>query len=113
VRDRHGRIRKRPKWLAGDKGYSCRPVRRLLRRRGIRAVIPERSDQIAHRKGRPPAFDQQWYRSRSSVEQGIGWLKEHRAVATRHDKTAVAFQATVNIAIIRRYLRLLASRDRA
>jgi hypothetical protein len=46
-----------------DKAYSSRAIRTHVRRRGIRAVIPQPADQIAKRKqrgrsgGRPPAFD--------------------------------------------------------
>ena len=47
----------------GDKAYSSRAIRTLLRERGIGACIPEPDDQKGHRKrresrgGRPPAFD--------------------------------------------------------
>jgi hypothetical protein len=58
-----GRLRKRPAKLAGDKGYSYRSVRRLLRRRGIRSVIPSKSDQP-----RQPRFDRPAYRGRNRVE---------------------------------------------
>jgi hypothetical protein len=40
-----GRPRKRPAKLAGDKGYSYPSARRLLRRRGIRAVIPAKKSR--------------------------------------------------------------------
>lgn len=93
--------------IAGDKGYSYPRVRKYLRDRGIRAVIPERSDQKRHRRGRPPKFDHVTYRSRSSVEQCVGWLKEHRAVGTRYDKTAIAYQGMIKLAMTSRYFRLL------
>jgi transposase len=41
----------------------------------------------------------------------VGWLKENRRVGTRYDKLATSFLAFVNLAIIRRYLRLLAPDD--
>lgn len=47
-----GRPRRRPETVIADKAYSSRAIRTGLRRRGIRAVIPERSDQIANRKRR-------------------------------------------------------------
>lgn len=37
-----GRPRTRPDTVIGDKGYSTRKIRLDLRRRGIKAVIPER-----------------------------------------------------------------------
>ena len=50
-----GRPRKRPEQLAADKGYSYPSVWAELRRRGIGAVIPTRSDSVAGRgsTGRP------------------------------------------------------------
>jgi hypothetical protein len=44
-----GRPRIRPDAVAGDKGYSFPSLRRYLRRRGIRAVIPSKSDQPRQR----------------------------------------------------------------
>ena len=102
---RRGRPRCRPLRLAGDKGYSYPRVRAWLRRRGIKAVIPRRKDQRPD-DGRA-RFDKQTYRRRAVVEQCVGWLKECRAVATRFDKLAVNYLATVKLAMIQRYLRLL------
>ena len=102
---RRGRPRCRPVRLAGDKGYSYPRIRRWLRRHGIRAVIPRRKDQ---RPGdRRHRFDRDTYKRRAVVEQCVGWLKESRAVGTRFDKLAVNYLATVKLAMIQRYLRLL------
>jgi transposase len=91
--------------LAGDKGYSYPRIRRWLRRHGIQAVIPRRQDQRPD-DGRVK-FDRDAYKRRAVVEQCVGWLKESRALATRFDKLAVNYLATVKLAMIQRYLRLL------
>ncbi|WP_416136282.1 IS5 family transposase [Aquabacterium sp. A7-Y] len=100
-----GTVRQRPERVAGDKGYSHRRIRRWLRQRHIRAVIPERRDQVARRRGRPPQFDAQQYRRRNVVERCVGWLKEARAVATRFEKLALHYLGTIKLAMIRRCLR--------
>jgi transposase len=106
IRRHNGRVRTRPRAVAGDKGYSYARVRRYLRRRKIKGVIPTRKDQR-----RRPEFDKESYRRRNVVERCISWLKECRALATRFDKLAVNFLATVKLAILQRYLRTLAPHD--
>lgn len=106
VQSGHGRPRKRPKRLAGDKGYSTRAVRAWCRKHHVQAVIPERSDQIEQRKRRPgrkPVFDREQYRRRNIVERAVGWLKNQRRIATRSEKLAVHFEAMITIALVARY----------
>lgn len=96
-----GRPRTTPTALLGDKAYSSRGTRTLLRSRGIKAVIPEPSDQIGHRKrrgragGRPPALDTVAYKGRNVVERGFNTFKQWRALATRYDKLALTYRAGV------------------
>lgn len=111
VKRRNGRERGRPRRLAGDKAYSCPRIRRWLQERGIEAVIPLRADE--RRYAEDDGFDKETYRRRSVVECCVSWLKECRAVGTRYDKLATSYMATVKLAMIERYLRILDSSDRA
>ena len=106
-----GRPRTRVAHLTGDKAYSSRANRAALRARRIRHTIPEREDQKANRArrgargGRPPGFDRVRYRTRNQVERLMNRRKQFRAVATRFDKLAVRYQATVCVADIFIWLR--------
>lgn len=94
-----GRPRTRPERIRADKAYSSRAIRTGLRRRGITAVIPEPSDQSAHRRrrgsrgGRPPRFDATDYKGRNVIERGFNTVKQWRGLATRYDKLALTYRA--------------------
>jgi transposase len=87
-----------------------RAIRAELRRRGIAAVIPEPSDQIAHRKrhgskgGRPPAFDTADYEGRNVIERGFNNTKQWRGLATRYDKLATAYRGAAILRAITPWL---------
>ena len=90
--------------LLADKAYAHNSTRSHLRKQRISHTIPQRSDQIAHRKakgprgGRPPAFDALLYRHRNTVERGFNRLKHWRGVATRYDKYALTYLGGVTLA---------------
>ena len=110
-----GRPRTRPDMLRGDKAYSSRATRQNLRRRGIKAVIPEPRDQQQHRRnrgsrgGRPVGLDAEAYRGRNVVERCFNRLKNARRVATRYDKTAESFLGFIDITSIRLWFRHLST----
>ncbi|PYC66998.1 hypothetical protein C7C46_30810 [Streptomyces tateyamensis] len=98
-----GRPRTRPDAIAGDKAYSSRANRAYLRRRRIRAVIPEKADQAANRRkkgsrgGRPVTHDADLYKDRNTVERCINKIKEWRGLATRYDKTPDSYLAGLHL----------------
>ena len=114
-----GRPRTRPSRLLADKAYSNRAIRSHLRRRRIKATIPEKSDQQKARLtkgsagGRPPAFDTEAYKRRNTVERTNNKLKAFRAVAMRTDKREFVFNGTVDVASIKIWLRHPAKQDSA
>lgn len=101
-----GRPRSRPDRVIADKAYLHPSTRTLLRKRGIRTVIPQRSDQIAHRTskgsagGRPPGFDPDIYWLRNVVERAFNRLKQWRGIATRYDKKARNYRAAILLAAV-------------
>ena len=108
-----GRPRTRPERVLGDKAYSSRGTRQLLRDKRIKTVIPQPSDQFAHRKrrgtagGRPPSFDAQTYRGRNVVERSFNDHKQWRGLATRYDKLAAIYRGGVVLRAITIWLRQL------
>lgn len=99
-----GPVRTRPERVLADKGYPSKKNRAWLRSRGIKATIPERADQVAHRRkyrGRPIDFGQQQrerYKGRNVVERCFNTLKQWRGIATRSEKTAVSYAAGIALA---------------
>lgn len=102
-----GRPRTRPAHVIAGRAYSSRMIRGHLRGRQIPHTIPERRDQAGHRLrpgstgGRPPAFDRDHHKHRHKTACRIGLLKQARAMATRNDKLAIRYEATVHLAVIR------------
>lgn len=93
-----GRIgrRRTPRRITGDKGYTGRPVQRLLRRRHIGAVIPRFSTE----RQQGVRFDRDAYQARNVVERSINRRKQYRGIATRYDKLARRFNAGVTFVAI-------------
>lgn len=93
----------RPQKMAGDKAYRAKHIRERLRDEQIEDVIPAQKNEA------PVALDEEAYKLRNFVERLIGWLKHWRAVATRYDKLARNYAATLTVALIERSLRATAA----
>lgn len=110
-RPQGGHPRTRPDHLRGDTAYSPRRNRRYLRRCQVKHTIPKPRDQRANHKrcgsrgGGPTGFDNEIYTRRNEVEHTANRLKNHRAIATRHDERTYVFCGTVTVDAIRLWLR--------
>ena len=91
-RSGQGRPRIRPERVAGDKGYSSPSVRCYLRGRQIGVIIPTKANESPD-----TTFDREAYRERNAVERLINRLKQHRRVATRHEKRARHYLAMLTL----------------
>lgn len=106
-----GRPRTRPDALLGDKAYSSRANRDLLRAKRVTTVIPQPSDQISNRLrrgsagGRPPSFNVTTYKARNVVERSFNDHKQWRGLATRYDKLANVYRGGVVLRTIVIWLR--------
>ena len=81
--------------LLGDKAFDADWLRTDLDARGAVAVIPPKTNRKA-----TIAYDRAMYRWRHLIENFFAKLKEFRAVATRYDKTADAYQGLLLFAAI-------------
>ena len=70
----------RPKRLIADKAYDAMSLRRWLKRRRIRAVIPSLATRTF-----PFPLDRKAYKRRNVIERMWGRLKNWRRIATRYE----------------------------
>lgn len=97
--------RRRPTYLLADRAYGVDRIRRYLRQRGIKAVIPNKAipkGRKRRKRGPNPKVDPVLYAKRNVIERLFGWLKHSRRFATRFEKKASHFLAMVKLACIRR-----------
>jgi transposase len=76
--------------LLGDKAYDSAELRQELEQRGTKPVIPNRSN-----RKRPFRFSKRLYKLRWRVEAAFNRLKDFRRIATRYDKLARNYLASV------------------
>lgn len=112
-RHRRGRPRTRPDAVLADRAYATGVIRSELRRRAIKAVIPDKRDQAAagkrrgSRGGGPPGLDTEAYKRRNVVERFFSLAKQWRGIATRHDKLAITYRAGGSLYATLSWIRLL------
>ena len=78
------------KRLLGDRAYDSAELRQWLEKRGTKAVVPNK----VNRK-QPFTFDRTSYKQRHHIENAFCRLKDFRRIATRYDKLARNFLASV------------------
>ncbi len=81
---------KTAKKLLGDKAYDSEELRLWLKDRGTNAVVPNRSN-----RKQPFSFDKKSYKQRHRIENAFCRLKDFRRIATRYDRLARNFLASV------------------
>jgi transposase len=101
VHGRHGRPRRRPRKLFGDRAYHSREGRRELRRRGIQAKIAPPGSPHGSGLGR-----QRWV-----VERTIAWLHQHRRLRVRYERRDDIHEAFLAIGCSLICLKLLRAQE--
>ena len=87
--------------LLADRGYDSDSLRKVLDAKGITPVIPGRKNRLILIE-----YDVHVYKERNAVERFFGRIKEYRRIATRYDKTAIMFKASLTLASIIMWLKL-------
>jgi transposase len=93
VAERLFRRVKSPQRLLGDKAYDSTELREELGQRRINPVIPNRSN-----RKQLFSFNKRLYKLRWRVENAFNRLKDFRRIATRYDKLARNYLASVCLA---------------
>jgi transposase len=86
---------KRPKRMLGDKAYDSAELRDNLDGHGTKPVIPNRSN-----RKRLFSFSKRLYKLRWRIEAAFNRLKDFRRIATRYDKLARNYLASVCLAAV-------------
>ena len=79
--------------LLGDKAYDSAELREELEQRGTRPVIPNRSNRKC-----PFPFSKRLYKRRWRIESAFNRLKDFRRIATRYDRLARNYLASLCLA---------------
>ena len=79
--------------LLADKAYDSAELREELDQRGTKPVIPNRSN-----RKQPYSFSKRLYKLRWRIESAFNRLKDFRRIATRYDRLARNYLASVCLA---------------
>jgi transposase len=82
--------------------YDTDAIRGDLKERGIKPVIPPKSNRTATIR-----YSKRLYRQRNCIERVLGHLKTNRAVATRYDQLADSFLGMLFIASARYWIKFV------
>jgi len=91
-----------PDALLADKAYDTDAIRADLKARGIKSVIPPKSNRTATIR-----YSKRLYRKRNCIERVLGHLKINRAIATRYDQLADSFLGMLFIAAARYWIKFV------
>jgi transposase len=91
-----------PDALVADKAYDSDAIRDDLKQRGIRAVIPPKSNRT-----KTISSSKRLYRQRNCIERVLGHLKINRAIATRYDQLADSFLGMLYLATARYWIKFV------
>ena len=76
--------------MLGDRAYDSAELRQWLSARGTKPVVPNKSN-----RKQPFSFDRTSYKQRHRIENAFCRLKDFRRIATRYDRLARNFLASV------------------
>jgi len=91
-----------PDALLADKACDADAIPGDFKQRGIRPVIPPKSDRIATIR-----YNKRLYRQRNCIERVLGHLKINRAIATRYDQLADSFLGMLFLASARYWIKFV------
>lgn len=86
---------RKSKYVIADTAYDTNAIRQFLKKRRERAAIPSYKRRI-----KPPSYNKRIYKKRNLVERFFQRIKSFRRIATRYEKSLIAYKAMVVIACI-------------
>ena len=98
VRGKRGKPRSCPKEIHADKGYDSKALRKFLRSKGIRPVIPKRKWPDAKQ---PPGPKVAISQSRWTIERAFSWIqRKFRRLVSRWERRTLYWNAFLSLSII-------------